>query len=135
MKIYIVERDNPYCTPKPEVFTNPIEAERKVRKEYETQMIELGTSQEISDAGDGGYGCTYSINDCLGECLISSDADSDIWKWRITENEIENVVDADKLINCFKGMAKRETLLTGKATQDDLLIQIIGAIVHVKMEE
>lgn len=40
------------------------------------------------------------------------------------------------LIRKFEDMAKRESLLArGNITQNDLLIQIIGTIVHVAMEE
>ena len=42
----------------------------------------------------------------------------------------------EPLIRKFEDMAKRESLLArGNITQNDLLIQIIGTIVHVAMEE
>ena len=42
----------------------------------------------------------------------------------------------ESLIRKFEDMAKRESLLArGNITQNDLLIQIIGTIVHVAMEE
>ena len=46
-------------------------------------------------------------------------------------------VNVNKLIDRFTDMAKRETLLTGKSniSQEDLLIQIIGTIAKVAMEE
>ncbi len=44
-------------------------------------------------------------------------------------------IDTGKLIARFSDMAKRETLLTGcDVEQEDLLIQIIGTIVKVAME-
>lgn len=43
-------------------------------------------------------------------------------------------VNVNKLIEKFSGMAERESLLTGDVTQEDLLIQIIGTIVKVAME-
>lgn len=44
-------------------------------------------------------------------------------------------VNAEKLIARFKDMAKRESLLTGNVSQEDLLIQIIGTIVVELMSE
>lgn len=44
-------------------------------------------------------------------------------------------VNVNKLIETFTDMANRETLLTGNVTQQDLLMQIIGTIVVVAMEE
>ena len=45
-------------------------------------------------------------------------------------------VNVNKLIEKFKDMAHRESLLTrGGAAQQDLLIQIIGTIVVVAMED
>ena len=44
-------------------------------------------------------------------------------------------VNVNKLIETFSDMANRETLLTGNVTQQDLLMQIIGTIVVVAMEE
>lgn len=42
----------------------------------------------------------------------------------------------ETLIRKFEDMARRETLLAGgNVTQNDLLIQIIGTIVHVAMED
>ena len=47
-----------------------------------------------------------------------------------------NVKDfAERLIAEFEGMAARETLLIGSnATQEDLLMQIIGTIVKIENE-
>lgn len=44
-------------------------------------------------------------------------------------------VNVDKLIKTFSDMAKRESLLTGDVSQEDLLIQIIGTIAKVAMED
>lgn len=44
-------------------------------------------------------------------------------------------VNAQKLINRFRDMANRESLLTGNVTQEDLLIQIVGTIVAEAMSE
>ena len=59
------------------------------------------------------------------------------WMCEMTETtEKENMISADKLIETFTDMANRGTLLCGRnVTQDDLLIQIIGTIVKVSMEE
>ena len=49
---------------------------------------------------------------------------------------MQKEVNVEKLIGTFKNMAKRETLLArGNITQEDLLIQIIGTITKVAMEE
>lgn len=91
MKIYIVERDNPKEWIEPEVFADGKKALDIVRKEYETQMSELGTSQEKADKGFGNYGCYWQFEEdsCVGSACIDSDCDCDQWKWRITEHEIE----------------------------------------------
>lgn len=90
MKIYIVERDNPQCWEEPEVYVDGKQAVADIKKEYEEQMEELGTSQEIADDGYGGYGCYWMIDEenYCGSCLISCDYDSDRWNWRITEHLI-----------------------------------------------
>ena len=45
-------------------------------------------------------------------------------------------VSVEKLIKTFEDMANRESLLArGGISQQDLLIQIIGTIVHVAMED
>ena len=44
-------------------------------------------------------------------------------------------VNVEKLIETFENMANRETLLArGGVSQQDLLMQIIGTIVHVAMK-
>lgn len=49
---------------------------------------------------------------------------------------MEESIKIESLIKKFEDMAKRETLLArGNIIQNDLLIQIIGTIVHVAMEE
>lgn len=54
---------------------------------------------------------------------------------KITCEKVKTV-DIDKLIKAFSDMAERESLLCGRCvTQEDLLIQIIGTIVKVSMEE
>jgi len=90
MKIYIVERDNPTEWIRPEVFTDGAKALSIVRKEYEAQMSELGTSQEMADKGEGCYGCywQWTENSYEGSACIDSDYDGDKWQWRITECEI-----------------------------------------------
>lgn len=53
-----------------------------------------------------------------------------------TENKMKEGINTEKLINTFRNMAKRGTLLArGGVTQEDLLIQIIGTIVNVAMED
>ena len=45
-------------------------------------------------------------------------------------------VSVEKLIKTFEDMAKRESLLArGGISQQDLLMQITGTIVHVAMED
>lgn len=45
-------------------------------------------------------------------------------------------VNVEKLIETFEDMANREaSLARGGVSQQDLLMQIIGTIVHVAMEE
>lgn len=45
-------------------------------------------------------------------------------------------INVDKLLKKFEDMASRGTLLTGRnVTQTDLLIQIVGTIVKVAMDE
>lgn len=45
-------------------------------------------------------------------------------------------INVDKLLKKFESMASRGTLLTGRnVTQNDLLIQIVGTIVKVAMDE
>lgn len=49
---------------------------------------------------------------------------------------MKNTVNVNKLIDTFTDMANRESLLArGGVSQQDLLIQIIGTIVHLAMEE
>lgn len=47
---------------------------------------------------------------------------------------MKNYVNCNKLIEKFEDMAKRNALLTRNVSQEDLLIQIIGAIVKCAME-
>lgn len=59
-------------------------------------------------------------------------------KIRILKGEIimKTEVNVEKLIKTFKDMAERESLLArGNVTQQDLLIQIIGTITYVAMED
>lgn len=52
------------------------------------------------------------------------------------EVKMKKEVNVNKLIETFSDMAKRETLLArGGVSQDDLLVQIVGTIVKVAMEE
>ena len=49
---------------------------------------------------------------------------------------MNEMVSVNKLIDTFTDMANRESLLTcGGISQQDLLLQIIGTIVHVAMGE
>ena len=49
---------------------------------------------------------------------------------------MNEMVSVNKLIDTFTGMANRESLLArGGISQQDLLLQIIGTIVHVAMSE
>lgn len=91
MKIYIVERDTPSCKPEPEVFIEGNIALETVRTEYNTQMKELGITQEKSDARYDSRGCFWNFdNDSyIGDCLIDRDIVGDRWEWRITEHEVE----------------------------------------------
>ena len=52
------------------------------------------------------------------------------------EVKMKEEVNVNELIETFSDMAKRETLLArGGVSQDDLLVQIVGTIVKVAMEE
>lgn len=54
----------------------------------------------------------------------------------VKASDEETMISAEKLINTFEDMANRGTLLCGRnVTQEDLLMQIIGTIVKVSMEE
>ena len=54
----------------------------------------------------------------------------------IMEVKMKKEVNVNKLIETFSDMAKRETLLArGGVSQDDLLVQIVGTIVKVAMED
>lgn len=90
MTIYIIERDNPYNTPKPEVVRDGNLARKIVREEYEAQMAECGISQEEADAGLGLYGCYWGFGNgsFTGEASIEYDLGVDTWRWRVTKHEI-----------------------------------------------
>lgn len=90
MTIYIIERDNPYNRPEPEVVLYGNEAFRIVEKEYENQLEELEITQEQIDEGKGCYGCYWEFenDDFVGSASIDSDYDGDSWSWRITEHVI-----------------------------------------------
>lgn len=50
--------------------------------------------------------------------------------------EIRDAISTEELINKFEDMAHRGTLLTGnKVSQEDLLVQIVGTILKVAMDE
>ena len=50
--------------------------------------------------------------------------------------KMKEEVNVNELIETFSDMAKRETLLArGGVSQNDLLVQIIGTIVKVAMED
>lgn len=52
--------------------------------------------------------------------------------WQAGWKRKENKVDVDKLINTFRDMANRESLLAyGGVSQEDLLNQIVGTIAKV----
>lgn len=54
----------------------------------------------------------------------------------IMEVKMKEEVNVNELIETFSDMAKRETLLArGGVSQNDLLVQIIGTIVKVAMED
>lgn len=90
MKIYIIERDEPKYKPDPEILFNGMDAINKVRKEYDSLMKELNTSQEKSDAGHGFYGCYWNFvgDGYCGDALIEEECGDERWEWRITEHII-----------------------------------------------
>ena len=54
----------------------------------------------------------------------------------LEEINMNEIVSVNKLIDTFTDMANRESLLArGGISQQDLLLQIIGTIVHVAMSE
>lgn len=92
--IYVLERDNPGYTPEPEVLLDGEIAIDIVRREYNEQMKELGTSQEKSDAGYGSCGCYWNFSsdtegDFCGDAVIDRDYDGDCWIWRITKHALK----------------------------------------------
>ena len=91
MIIYIIERDNPYERPEPQVVKHWIEALAIVKNEYEEQLKELDITQDMIDNGTGCYGCYWEFEDgqYYGSAVIDSDYDLDKWEWRITEHFIE----------------------------------------------
>ena len=88
MTIYILERDNPYCRPEPEVFLDGENAFKIAKGEFEEQMLVLGTCLEETESGEGRYGCYWEFDGNTGSALIDSDYDGDRWEWRITEHTI-----------------------------------------------
>lgn len=48
---------------------------------------------------------------------------------------MKDTVKVENLVNEFEGMAERGTLLSGGVAQKDLLMQIIGTIVKVTLDE
>ena len=49
---------------------------------------------------------------------------------------IASTISVERLLEKFRGMAERESLLCGSnVTREDLLIQITGAIIATAMEE
>ena len=71
----------------------------------------------------------YNDNPKLGYWYLESDVKS------ISLHESKSVVNVEKLINTFTNMANRGSLLArGGVSQQDLLIQIVGTIVHVASE-
>ena len=90
MTIYIIERNNPYNTPKPEVIRDGNLARKIVREEYEAKMSEYGITQEEADAGFGLYGCYWDFrnNSFTGKASIECDLGVDTWRWRVTKHEI-----------------------------------------------
>lgn len=91
MKIYIVERNSPYEWVEPQVYLDGKAAVADVRREYEAQLEELGTSQQEAESGLGSCGCYWMIFEdiCCGDCLIDRETDGDQWQWRITSHVIE----------------------------------------------
>lgn len=90
MKIYIVERNNPWCWEEPEVYLDGNKAVADIRKEYEAQMEELGIEKDDPDDGYGiaWYEWLIDEENYCGDCLIDRDSDGDRWQWRITEHLI-----------------------------------------------
>ena len=91
MKIYIVERNNPYEWQEPEVFKDGSIAVEVVREEYERCKYNLGIEDDDADNGYGAGWAEWEIDEgCYygGEALIDRDIDGDRWQWRITEHVI-----------------------------------------------
>lgn len=58
------------------------------------------------------------------------------YKKETEESKMSEVINTNELINTFRDMANRGTLLArGGVTQEDLLIQIIGTIAKVAMKD
>lgn len=90
MKIYIVERNDPYEWQEPEVFEDGNAAVEVVRKEYEGCKYNLGIEDDDPDNGYGTGWAEWEIDEgCYyGEALIDRDIDGDRWQWRITDHVI-----------------------------------------------
>lgn len=138
MKLYIIERNDSIHIVDPEIFTDGNKAVKIVKKEYYERAAELEISPEVvEDGGDNHHDCNWDIDedDFAGECVIDDLYYDNRWKWRITKHELNDAISKGKLVECFRDMAKRGTLLTGSGvTQDDILKQIVGAIMKVDME-
>lgn len=89
MTIYILERDNPYEKPEPEVSTEKDTLLSVMRTEYEKQMKALGTTQKQADERIGPW-CSIEEDPKtgIGSALIDRCNDGDRWEWRITSQTI-----------------------------------------------
>lgn len=88
MTIYILERDNPYEKPEPEVSTEKDTLLSVMRTEYENQMKELGVTQQQADKRGPYCSIEEDPRTGIGSALIDRGSDGDRWEWRITSQTI-----------------------------------------------
>ena len=92
------------------------------------------TGQSVEEAFTNGEYTTYE--DIVSDLLIELERQNECFKAKEKTMAMhETMISSSKLIEQFKYMANRGTLLCGQnVQQEDLLIQIIGTIVKVAME-
>lgn len=100
------------------------------------EFIPIGSACKIVNI-DTELGCTE-----VAYHIVPCNAPIDYIGYWYLESEIENISTEDKyvsvenLIRTFEDMANRGSLLArGNVSQQDLLMQIIGTIVHVSMND
>lgn len=104
--------------------------------EERTEYIPIGTICVVRTIDYNKDGSIFYEIKPIGEnymfCYQENELEKGHMEW---VKDGEETIRADQLIDTFTDMANRGTLLCGRnATQEDILIQIIGAIVKVSMD-